>query len=461
MQLHARPLALLTLAALTFEVQAAHYVEGNLPRQADLGFRGEARNGRIVVSGLAAGSAAARAGLHDGDELVAVDGRPFRRPYELQAALVALDGGVRTELEVRRGATTRRIAFSPPPLAFEDLAGVDSYYGVVDTTDGSRLRAIVTRPIGSSGRLPVIFFTQWVSCGSLEFSRGGLSLQYLKVLAQRSGGALIRVERSGSGDSVGPACHELDYDTEIRHYREALATTLGRYQWLDPARVVIFGSSLGGTVAPFVAQGFDVAAVMIQGSGAVTYLERMINFDRQQLERTGVPVTEIHDRMLRQAAFHVEYLVKGRSPDDIANDGPEMAAARSAIRGLGDGEHYGRPYSWHQQAARHDFLAAWDALDAPVLVVYGSFDQFETRHGHELIADTVNRHHPGLATFTEIPHMDHDGETYDTIEDAYAWRNPVSGPAETAHHLVSGPMLRWLRDVAGFPVRSDPTPPGS
>jgi len=455
MQVYARPFALLMLAALPIEAHATHYVEGDLPRQADPEFRSEARDGTLVVVGLSATGAAARAGVQDGDEIIAVDGQRFRRPYELHAALAALDGGVRTELEVRRGTVNRRIAFIPPTLAFEDLAGVDSYYGVVDTTDGSRLRTIVTRPTGSTGRLPVIFFTQWVSCGSLEFSRGGLSRQYLKILAQRSGGALVRVERSGSGDSIGPACHELDFDTEVRHYREALAATLERYEWLDPTRVVVYGSSLGGIVAPFVAQGFDVAGVMVQGSGAITYLERMINFDRQQLERTGVPVAEIHDRMLRQAAFQVEYLVRGRNPDDIANDGPEMAAARSAIRGLGDGEHYGRPYAWHQQAARRNLLAAWDSLDAPVLVVHGSFDQFETRHGHELIADTINRRHPGYASFVEIPHMDHDGEVYDTIEDAYAWKDPVSGPAETAHYLLSGPMLRWLRDVAGFPLRND------
>ena len=50
---------------------------------------------------------------------------------------------------------------------------------------------------------------------------------------------------------------------------------------------MIYGSSLGSTTAPLVAQGKKVAGIIVQGGGAVTYLERMINFDRLYLERSG------------------------------------------------------------------------------------------------------------------------------------------------------------------------------
>jgi pimeloyl-ACP methyl ester carboxylesterase len=236
----------------------------------------------------------------------------------------------------------------------------------------------------------------------------------------------------------------------VAHYRQALDATLARYDWLDRDRLVVYGSSLGATVAPLVAQGRPLRGVIVQGGGAVTYLERMINFDRQQLERTGVPAAEIHARMLRQIPFHVEYLVRGRDPDEIAKDSADMATARAAIRGLGDGEHYGRPYDWHRQAAHRNFLQAWTAIDAPVLVIYGEFDQFEGGHGHELIADAVNRAHPGRATFLEIQRMDHEGDIYDNVDDAYVWEHKVSGPPVDAAQLQTGPMLRWLRDVAGF-----------
>jgi pimeloyl-ACP methyl ester carboxylesterase len=248
-----------------------------------------------------------------------------------------------------------------------------------------------------------------------------------------------------------PACHELDYDTEIAHYRHALDATLARYDWLDRDRLVIYGSSLGATVAPLVAQGRKVAGVMVQGGGALTYLERMIVFDRQQLERTGVPAAEIHPGMSRQIPFHVEYLLRGRDPDEIGEGQCRHGnAPRARFAVLAMAKHYGRPYAWHRQAARHNFLEAWTSLDAPVLVLYGEFDHFEGRHGHELIASAVNRAHPGRATFIEIPHMDHEGDVYDTVEDAYVWERQISGPPGTAAQLQAGPMLRWLRGRRWF-----------
>ena len=447
--------------AATFTVPrpavAAATVAGDLARQADLGFITSTEDGHLRVARVTEASAATRAGLGVGDQIVAVNGSAFTKPYHGVAQLERLDGNQRVSLAVvDRAGARRTIAFTPPARPLEDVAGLDSFYDVVTTPDGARLRTVVTRPAGATGPVPVIFYTQWVSCGTLEFSRGGLAREILKVLARRSGAAMIRAERAGTGDSEGPACHELDYDTELAHYRHALDATLARYNWLDGSRLVIYGSSLGATMAPLVAQGRKLVGVIVQGGGALTYLERMIAFDHQQLERTDVDPADIHERLQRQIAFNVQYLVQGRLPDDIAKDGPDMAAARTSIRGLGDGEHYGRPYAWHQQAARHDFLQAWSSIDAPVLVIFGEFDQFESRHGHELIATTVNRRHPGRATFVEIARMDHEGDVYDTIEDAYVWASPISGPPKAAARLQAGPMLRWLRDVAGFP---EPPPP--
>jgi dienelactone hydrolase len=78
------------------------------------------------------------------------------------------------------------------------------------------------------------------------------------------------VDRAGGGDSEGPRCHELDYDTEVAHYRFALEK-LRRSERLDPDRVVVFGMSLGATTAPLVARGQNVAGVIASGGGALTY----------------------------------------------------------------------------------------------------------------------------------------------------------------------------------------------
>jgi pimeloyl-ACP methyl ester carboxylesterase len=320
-------------------------------------------------------------------------------------------------------------------------AGLEAEYGSVRTSEGFRLRTILTRPAGARTKLPAIFLTQWVSCGSLDFAadRPGL----LPDLARQSGMVLIRVERSGSGDSEGPACDALDYETEVRHYREAF-DQLARHPWVDPDRILIFGSSLGATTAPLVGQGKKVAGIAVQGGGALTYVERMIHFDRLYVERSGKYRPEqIHEEMAKRIRFHVEYLLGRKTPERIARERPELAGVWESIRGGAEAPpHYGRPYAWHWQAAGTDFLEAWTKVEAPVLVIYGEHDQFESRHGHGLIADTLNRLRPGSATFVEVPGADHEIELYGSAEDAYAYRNPT-----VRREVLLKPLIDWARGV--------------
>ena len=321
------------------------------------------------------------------------------------------------------------------------LPGLETEYGAVRMSEGIHLRTILTRPAGTTGRLPAIFLAQWVSCGSLDFPADRQNA--LRKIAEAPGIVLIRIERSGTADSEGPACSALDYDTEVRHYREAF-DQIARHPWVDPDRIVIFGSSLGSTTAPLIAEGKKVAGVVVQGGGAVTYLERMINFDRLYLERSGKYRPEqIHAEMVRRIPFQVEYLVNGKTPEQIEREHPELRGVWQTTRGGAEAPpHYGRPYAWHQQAAKKDFLAAWSRLQAPVLVIHGEYDQFEPRHGHELIAETLNKLRPGSATFVEVPKADHELEFYASAEDAYAYRNPT-----VRHETLAGILIPWVMRV--------------
>ena len=440
----ARPIGLavaLVVAATVVAppLAAAPRVEGDLPRGALLGFSPSEENASLVVRRLDAGSAAARAGLRVGDRLLAIQGTPVAAPHLAVDRLRRLDGGVAVELRVaREGAGEAGVQFTPPPRPLEDLAGVEQVYGALATSDGARLRTLLTRPEGATSPLPAVFVTQWVSCDTIEIEDESGTSVLLRALAERSGMATIRVERSSGGDSEGPGCHELDYETEVAHYRHALRE-LSRHPWIDPARIVVLGLSLGSTTAPLVAEGFPVSGVVVTGAGAATYFERMLAFDRLALERLGDP-RELQRRLLAHARFHQAYLLDGGDPGEIASANPDLAGVWAAMRGTGEGVHYGRPFDWHRQAARRDFLAAWAALRAPVLVLYAEYDQFEPPAGHRLIAETRNRLQPGSAQYVEIPRMGHDFAVYPTPEDAMRWQRGAPAP-----ELVVEPILAWLR----------------
>ena len=428
---------------------SAPRVEGDLARAALLGFRVAEVDGGLVVRRLDPASPAALAGLRDGDRIEAVLGRPVDAPHIGEDLLRRLDGGVPAELRVSRAGGAATVRFTPAPQPLETLAGVEQLYGVLATRDGARLRTLLTRPAGATSPLPAVFVTQWVSCDSIEVHDQSGTSTLLRALAERSGMATIRVERSTGGDSEGPGCHELDYDTEVAHYRHALAE-LSRHPWVDPARVVVLGLSLGSTTAPLVAEGFPVAGVAVTGAGAATYYERMLAFDRLAFERQGDP-RELHARLLAHARFHQAYLLDGEDPRAIAERRPELAGVWGAMRGTGDGTHYGRPYDWHRQAARRDFLSAWAALRAPVLVLYAEYDQFEPAAGHRLIVETRNRLQPGSAQYVELPRMGHDFAVYPTPEDAMRWERGAP-----AAELVVEPILAWLRarGLASAPIEA-------
>src|SRR5262245_60362093 len=150
----------------------------------------------------------------------------------------------------------------------EEIPGLDSRYGALRTPQGERLRTILTRPAGTTGRLPAILFVQWLSCDSIELPAGqqdGWS-RMLRRLAQESGMVLMRTEKAGVGDSEGD-CATLDYETELAGHRAALAA-LRQSPGVDPDRIVVFGASMGGNYAPLVAAGEPLAGIMIWGGGA-------------------------------------------------------------------------------------------------------------------------------------------------------------------------------------------------
>ena len=175
----------------------------------------------------------------------------------------------------------------------------------------------------------------------------------------------------------------------------------------------------------------------------MTYLERMIGFDRLNLERSGqVPPERVASEMHRRIRFQIHYLIEKQTPDQIVAAHPDLAGVWDSLFGTGQKPHYGRPYAWHWQAADKNFLEAWTRIDAQVMVVFGEYEQFEMRHGHRLIVDTVNARGPGTATWLEIPRAGHDMRIYPDIRAAYRFEGGEARP-----DLFVSPVIAWLKRV--------------
>jgi dienelactone hydrolase len=325
----------------------------------------------------------------------------------------------------------------------EDIEGLESSYGVLRTDDGLRLRTILTRPTSAgAGRLPGIYFVQWLSCDTVELpssNRTGWA-NMMRRLARESGLVMWRTEKAGVGDSEGD-CAKLDYLRELSHHRQAL-DAFRRSPRVDPDRIVVFGASMGANMAPLVAQGAPVAGIVVWGGGAHTWFERQLGFSRRAMELEGKDPEAISARMRRHARFYAQYLLEGRTPAAIREQDPALGAVWTDIAGVEGELHYGRPVSFHQQAQQQDWTAAWAGVPAPVLVLYGEHDWFEDVSAARTVVRVVNGRQPGRARLEVIPRMDHHFNLFPTPEAAFAGKGGVVDEAPVVRQV-----LDWLREL--------------
>jgi pimeloyl-ACP methyl ester carboxylesterase len=294
---------------------------------------------------------AERAGVRAGDRLLSLAGAPLGSLIELGRALRVAGGARDAELRFRRGALehTARVEVQH----FPDEEGV--CYGVLEV-EGARLRTLATHPAGRARATVLVL--PGIACEPVDFAP-------LVHGWTDAGLATLRVDKRGVGDSEGGRPDELDFVTELADLRAALAS-------LPAGPVVLFGHSVGGTMAALLAAERPLAGVMVYGSSPVKWLECLAATTLRQLR------------------------LRGASADTIAASVAELQA-NARRTGLN-----GRSAAYHRQLDAIDLEAAWAQVSAPTLVLRGELDWVVGVDEQARIAALV----PG-ARLVDLPGLDH------------------------------------------------------
>lgn len=403
-------------------------VTGALPRRGYVGLQiGTLPNegGGLLVKSIAPGSSAANAGVLPGDVLTHLDHNPTVDVFEVRHLLRSLRQGDPLLLDVLRGGRPLRFATTVAAFPLEQHAGARVELGEV-IAGSHLLRSIAVIP-DSAGPHPCVYLLPGAHWASEEYPlKPEHPVPALVGALARAGFATVRVERSGLGDSRGPPCTRVDFETELAGFRAGLRSTLER-EWIDRANVFAFGHSLGAMVAPLIASSGELAGVACYAASAIPISEGLIG----AIRRHAVAMSPTDPGFPARAEGIVELIrlvVCGeRESGAVLSERPDLDAI--APDHFDGDQAYGRVVRFYHQLERAEIAAAWRALDVPALFVHGERDIICTADDSRSLAALVG----DGATVVELPGVDHQ------MSDA-----PSS--AERLAPALAHTLVTWFRE---------------
>ena len=388
----------LTFSLFSLSAVAQQSVENDLPRRAQWGARFEQMpSAGMRIRSLEEGSALAEAGLRVGDVVVRINNnRIVDRPSwdDLTDALVA-DKTYTVTARRNNETVTTQVRFTPVPL--ESYPGIETTYDQIMSDHGIRQRIIITRPEQKTGPQPAIFVLQGLSCSSIEYWPGRTSnfIRTLRHLVAKSGMIVMRTEKPGLGDSEGN-CSQTDFATELNGYEVALEH-LKSLPYVDPDRILVFGSSMGSALAPYFANKFNLNAVISDGTYYRTWFEHMLEIERRIKSYQGHNETTVN-QLMNEAYIPLYYgmLVQKKSYADVIDEHPLLGSHNYHQ----DRHMYGRPVEFYHQMQDFDVAGNWQKLKAPVRIRWGTSDWIMSEADNHMIMEVLQKAgHPDAELF--------------------------------------------------------------
>jgi dienelactone hydrolase len=358
----------------------------------------------VLIGEVIPGSTAEAAGFKAGDLLLTLNGAKIAGAGEFVHAIGSHKAGAELTIELRRGEDLRNEKVTLKGRPFEKSDAYEVVYDEVASRAG-RLRTVLTRPKGEA-KHPALFLIQGIGLASIDNPVGPLSSY--KAIADdftRHGFVTLRVDKPGCGDSEGGPARDVDFDTELDGYRQALKMLKARSD-VDADRVFIFGHSMGGVMAPLLAGDVPVRGIIVYGTIARTWTEYWLENLRRQMELADADPSAI-DRDVRAEAALATYLyAEKKSPKEIIERYPQLRE-RIEQSITEDRYFFDRSLTFYRQLADKNLGAAWDSFGGDALAIWGKGDYVSNEDDHALIARIVNRDHPGHGTFLAMDGIDH------------------------------------------------------
>lgn len=292
----------------------------------------------------------------------------------------------------------------PKPLETSEFSNV--VYDTVKFGNGY-LRTILNKP-KTGNKFPVVLFIPGYPCASYDGM--GSSHPYKKLIDGwiKNGFAVLRVEKSGMGDCYGtPDCFSIDAETEHNAFEKGLQK-LTSYDFIDKNNIFIFGHSLGGIAAPFLAKNNNVNGIIVYGTIQKDWYEYLIDMFRIQNSLISEDYTAVDKKMPVYQKFLFEHFINKKTPQDLMNNPEYKDILINDFQYDGGDGIFGRNFKFWWSINELNLTQAWSEVNCNVLSIFGEADlEVLSPVEHEMITRIVNKYHPGKAEYYLMKETNH------------------------------------------------------
>ena len=379
----------------------------------------------INIDSLADISLTEKHKLKPADIIVSINSNEVKTMNELKRQVSLSREGDKAKFIIIREKKAIEITGIYPAFPYEESETHEIIYDKFEF-DSGYIRVIIDKPKGPD-KLPAILFIQGYTCSSIDnVGDKHPYIQLVKGLCD-SGYVVMRIEKPGICDCNNISkCNDIGFNTETEAFLKGLQK-LKSYDFVDTSKVFIWGHSLGGIVAPIIANREKVKGIIVYGTTIKPWREYLVEMFRVQNPIMGIDFVENENNMLNYyKIIHALFIDKSK-PSLIAKD-TALSTIFKEVMFYDDEENeeriWGRNYKAFVQIDDYNLTEYWSKTDADVLVFWADADiEAFSRYDHETIVDVVNRYHPGKGKFIHLKNTTHAFAKVESMQHGIENRN--------------------------------------
>jgi uncharacterized protein len=418
-----------------------------LPRRACMGVFLHDTLGRLMVDSVEKYTSLANTDIRKGDFILEVNEENMNNVLQYKKVVKEIIVPDEVRLKISRGGKEKIISTPTVGRSMDVYPYIEEVLGSVKYGEGE-LRKIIYKK-SKRKKAPGIFFIPGYNCGSIE----NFPSLYDRALIEEwveHGYMVYTVEKSGVGDSRNcKPCAEVDLQTDIELYQTAFQD-FKKQEAIDSNKLFIWGHSMGGIIAPLVAQHNSVKGIMVYGTVYRPWSEFLLEMHRVQkplLEHLTFEETETFIRLIQKVYY--EFFVLKKTPEQLHNIPEYKSIVETELEYQeGSTNMWGRHWRFWQQLDSINLAQAWQTTSAKVLAMNGDADYIQCSQVEPcLITNAVNSKHPHHATMAIISGVDHLLMSADNFQEAIENFNNKKYVTEPASVELIKATLDWMEEV--------------